>query len=229
MNMLKIALLGVVAVALLAGQSVLASVQLLSDDLYTGTGSHIIYIDGNQPPGTPVDQDKPTTFVHGLFPQNIYNNVAVDSTGLHVLANTQGSVFVVTHSLQVRGGSSSWTTGGFNVQFQVDTPESATLKSDFVPDNAAQILLFDDTTSQVLYNGADGVHFTGILQPGHYTFSGHTYTDLSPFYPNDFGTFSFTAHIANASLSVTPEPTSAAILIVAAGVLGFRRRAKSLN
>ena len=224
MKQSKQVLICVGAVSLLVSLPSHAGVALLSDDLYTGGGSHILYFAGGLPPGEPLEQIKPTTFTHGPFPQNSENKITFDSTGMHILADRVGSLFVVTHSLQVQGGSRSWTVSGFNVQFQVDSPEAVTLASAYVPDNAENVSLVDDTTSQLLYSGIDGAHFTGILQPGHYTYTGITLTDGTSGFP--YGS-SITAHITNATLSVTPEPTCTAILFIGVGLLGTRRRFKA--
>lgn len=220
----KKVLICVGAVSLFVSLPTRAGVALLSDDLYTGSGSHVIYIEGNQPPGTPLEDIKPTTFTHAPFPQDSQNNITFDSTGMHVLANRVGSLFVNNHSLQVQGGSRGWTVGGFNVQFQVDAPETFILVVPPVFDDAINISLVDDTTSQTIVNTIDGQTKIGLLQPGHYTYTGITYTDGTIGFP---GGFSYTAHITNATLSVTPEPTSIAILFVAAGLLGTRRRSKA--
>ncbi len=220
----KKVLICVGAVSLFVSLPTRAGVALLSDDLYTGSGSHIIYFDGNQPPGTPLEQIKPTTFTHGPFPRDSQNNIAFDSTGMHILSNRVGDLFVNNHSLQVQNGSRAWTVGGFNVQFQVDAPETFKLVVPGVFDDFINVSLVDDTTSQTIFSTRDGPPITGLLQPGHYTYTGITSTDGTIFFP---GTFSYTAHITNATFSVTPEPTSTAILFIAAGLLGTRRRSKA--
>jgi hypothetical protein len=202
-----------------------ADVVLLSQDLYSGSGSHSIIIPSAWPPGTPMETLVPTNLTHGGFPQDASNSITFGPAGMTITTNRVGNFNVTKNSLEY-SLNDFWTVGGFKVQFHLDVPEAYHLTTTVVPDDAYTVTLVDDTTTQTianLINVPDGKNISGTLQPGDYTFSGVTLTDG----PQDAATFSFSAHMSNVVLTVVPEPgtgMAALLLLLTGGMSPTRRR-----
>src|SRR5690242_13834808 len=81
-------LIGVLSIS---AATVHAGINLQSQDLSSGSGSHVIIIPAAWPAGTQVDTLTPTVFTHGAFPQDASNSITFDSSGMKVLVNRQGN------------------------------------------------------------------------------------------------------------------------------------------
>jgi hypothetical protein len=167
------------------------------------------------PPGPGTSESSSTT---DPFPNDAKNYARVGPNGLEVLVNLEG----IGSASQGNGFSRSWNDYAFKVVFDVDAASPFTfhrtlgftndevnrpiLQADGHP--AVPLTLFGDTT--------------GVLEPGHYTFSGETRTSfVSP--PAQGGSFTDIQAFNDTRLTVLPEPGALSLLALAA-LLPLRRR-----
>jgi hypothetical protein len=195
-------------------------VTLLSQDFYTGSGSHVK--DKPPPVNDGVDTLVPTTYLHGPFPQTAANAITFGPSGMNILVNQFGSLTSVdiAHSLLYLVNQ-NWGVSGFTTTFQVTSPESYNYTSTATGStHYYQTTLVGSTTGEI-FNVIPGNNRSGILQPDTYTYSGVSATN-GPF--DSIGQ-SFNSDIVNGSLTVTPEPAGFAVLALALTALLQRQRA----
>lgn len=226
---------GLIGLAL-AGRS-RAEVVVLSADRQTVTHSHVTYLPGKQPAGTKADQlIETTTVAPDLSPfQTATQTSAIGANpgggGMKLTANATGSLLTQPAN-GVYSLWESWTYNRTAVTFDVvDQAEQFSFHIDNARDAIANLT---GIPAPLVYSGDESDttsrDATGTLQPGVYTF----YIDLltydsadilAPLYPTS--PLSMSGQYANVTFSVTPEPASLAIVVLAlaAGAARPKRRA----
>lgn len=207
----------IAALVLLCASKARANIALLSQDWYSGGGSHV----KETPIGGGQDLLTPTSLTHGPFPQTSSNSITFGQNGMTVLVNQFGNVNVQTPS-NLYFINDGWTVQGISVKFTVDTPEPYSFAS---PQGSGSgvapfILSLVGNTTGTIFGSASLFSTSGTLQPDTYTYSGSSPTS-GPF---DSATApGFSSNITNATLTVLPEPSFLGILLVGTVML-FRRR-----
>jgi hypothetical protein len=187
-----------------------AAVVLQSAYIINDTGWQSIY-----PPNPGTGETNTTT---DPFPNDDKNFARVGPSGLEVLVNLKG----VGIASQGNGFSRSWNDYAFQVVFDVDQASPFTFHRSFgfTNDEVNRPTLQADGRPAVPLTFFDT---TGVLQPGHYKFSGRTNTSfVSP--PALGGSFIDTQSFTDTRLTVLPEPGAAAFLSLPAWCLLRRRR-----
>ncbi len=199
-----------------------AAVALLSQDWYTGDGS--LRIDLPPPANDGVTVSVPTQYTHGPFPQTATNAITFGPGGLNVLVNQRGAwINVLTHPSLLYQTFQNWSVVGFDVQFTIDTPESYTFSGSSAASQGYYIKLVGSNTGTIFNQSQFFLASSGILQPDTYTFSGLSLTNG----PNPAWYNSYYSEVINGSLTVTPEPTSLALIALSSSFLIRRRPRRS--
>jgi hypothetical protein len=207
-----------------APMRVSASVTLISQDYYTGSGSHVI--DKPPPANDGLDILIPTAYTHSSFP-GAGTSVAIDPSGKLTIASTiSGNIFHQSTASNLYNLNTSWTVHGFDIVFSVDSPSAFSYSSGGFSQSVfigkEQITLKGDSNGFIGLGGPPAIpgSASGTLLPDTYTLHVDTGTNG----PDD-GLPTVTNTLSNLFLSVTPTPEPASVaMLLAPALLSMRAR-----